>query len=191
MAGRTEMVDAAKFQTLILMGVAGSGKSTLAQHCASALGWTYLEGDDFHSDAGKQMMAAGQPLSPALRQQWVELLCQRLQQQKNQGLQTVLSYSGLIQQQRAQIRAAAAAPLFVYLHGPAAVLAERLSLRSAHFMPASMLQSQLRTMQVPVLEPDVLWLDLQLPLSAQVKRIGIALDMAEKLNDCANKITEI
>ena len=138
------MVDAAKFQTLILMGVAGSGKSTLAQHCAGALGWTYLEGDDFHSDAGKQMMAAGQPLSPALRQQWVELLCQRLQQQKNQGLQTVLSYSGLIQQQRAQIRAAAAAPLFVYLHGPAAILAERLSHRSAHFMPASMLQSQLQ-----------------------------------------------
>jgi len=114
-----------------------------------------------------------------------------LQQQKNQGLQTVLSYSGLIQQQRAQIRAAAAAPLFVYLHGPAAVLAERLSLRSAHFMPASMLQSQLRTMQVPALEPDVLWLDLQLPLSDQLKRIGIALGMAEQLNDCANKITEI
>ena len=54
------MVDAAKFQTLILMGVAGSGKSTLAQHCAGALGWTYLEGDDFHSDAGKQMMEAKQ-----------------------------------------------------------------------------------------------------------------------------------
>ena len=58
-------------------------------------------------------------------------------------------------------------------------------------MPASMLQSQLRTMQVPALEPDVLWLDLQLPLSDQLKRIGIALGMAEQLNDCANKITEI
>lgn len=164
-------------QTLILMGVAGSGKSTLARHCADALGWTYLEGDDFHSATAKQMMASGQPLTPELRQHWVGLLCQALQQQQAQGLPTVLSYSGLIQQQRAQIRAAAATPLFVYLHGPADVLAARLRGRKAHFMPESMLHSQLATMQVPVLEPDVLWLDLRLPLEQQVKSIFQALQL--------------
>ncbi len=182
------MADTAKIQTLILMGVAGSGKSTLAQQCASALGWAYLEGDDFHSDAGKQMMAAGQPLSPLLRQQWVELLCQRLQQHKNQGLQSVLSYSGLLQQQRAQVRAAAAATLFVYLYGPAEVLAARLSARTAHFMPVSMLQSQLDTMQAPAVEPDVLWLDLRLPVEEQLRHIGRALEQTDAFNDCANKM---
>ncbi|MDZ7871066.1 MAG: gluconokinase [Rheinheimera sp.] len=181
------MADTAKFQTLILMGVAGSGKSTLAQQCASALGWTHLEGDDFHSDTGKQMMAAGQPLSPLLRQQWVELLCQRLQQ-KNQRLPSVLSYSGLLQQQRAQIRAAAAAPLFVYLHGPTEVLAARLRARPAHFMPVSMLQSQLDTMQAPAVEPDVLWLDLRLPVEVQLRHISRALGHSDVFNDCANKM---
>lgn len=166
-----------KPQTLILMGVAGSGKSTLAKHCADALGWTFLEGDDFHSTTAKQMMASGQPLTPELRQHWVGLLCQALQQQQAQSRPTVLSYSGLIQQQRAQIRAAAAAPLFVYLHGPADVLAARLRARTAHFMPESMLHSQLATMQVPVLEPDVLWLDLRLTLAAQLKSIFQALQL--------------
>lgn len=172
-----------KPQTLILMGVAGSGKSTLARHCADALGWTYLEGDDFHSATAKQMMASGQPLTAELRQHWVGLLCQALQQQQASGLPTVLSYSGLIQQQRAQIRAAAAAPLFVYLHGPADVLAARLRARTAHFMPESMLHSQLATMQVPVLEPDVLWLDLRWALPEQVKRIFQAL---QRTADSAN-----
>lgn len=180
------MFRATQTQTLILMGVAGSGKSTLARHCADALGWSYLEGDDLHSAQGKQMMASGQPLTPALRQQWVGRLCLALQQQAAQGLPTVLSYSGLIQQQRAQIRAAAAAPLFVYLYGPADVLAARLRARTAHFMPESMLHSQLATMQVPALEPDVLWLDLCLPLAQQLRRIGLALGQTTLFDDCAN-----
>ncbi len=185
------MAEMAKFQTLVLMGVAGSGKSTLASHCAGALGWAYLEGDDFHSASAKQMMASGQPLTAELRQHWVDLLCQALQQLKNHGLPGVLSYSGLIQQQRAQIRAAAAAPLFVYLHGPAEVLSQRLSQRPGHFMPVSMLQSQLDTMQAPALEPDVLWLDLRLPLVTQLSQIGRALGQADAFNDCATKIPEM
>ncbi|WP_337879553.1 gluconokinase, GntK/IdnK-type [Rheinheimera sp.] len=148
------------YQSLVLMGVAGSGKSTMARLLAERLGWQCLEGDDFHSAEGKQMMAAGQPLAAALRQQWVDRLCNVLKQYQQQQKPVVLSYSGLIKTQREQIRAAAWAPLFVYLKGSAELLSQRLAERKNHFMPESMLASQLATMQEPEQEADVLILDI-------------------------------
>ena len=148
------------YQSLVLMGVAGSGKSTMARLLAEQLGWECLEGDDFHSEQGKQMMAAGQPLAADLRQQWVERLCSTLKQHQQQQQHTVLSYSGLIKTQREQIRAASWAPLFVYLKGSAELLSQRLAERKNHFMPESMLASQLATMQEPLAEADVLVLDI-------------------------------
>lgn len=160
-----------RYQTLVVMGVAGSGKSSLARALADTLGWDLLEGDDFHSEEGKHMMAAGQPLCPELRQQWVERICAQLCAQQNATRRCVLSYSGLIASQRAQIRAAAWQPLFVYLQGDATILAARLAARPNHFMPPSMLQSQLATMQEPTDDEAVQRLDLSWPLGRAVAQV--------------------
>jgi len=151
---------ATECQSLIIMGVAGSGKSTLALRLAEQLGWRYLEGDDFHSAEAKQMMACGTPITSEMRDQWVGRLCTALQECAAKQQSAVLSYSGLIRKHRERIRLAASSPQFVYLQGSAELLAERLAQRQNHFMPVSMLQSQLATMESVEQETDVLCLDI-------------------------------
>jgi carbohydrate kinase (thermoresistant glucokinase family) len=147
-------------QSLIIMGVAGSGKSTLALRLSEQLGWCYLEGDDFHSQEAKQMMASGTPITGEMRDQWVGRLCDALAECAAKQQPVVLSYSGLIRKHRERIRQAASQPLFVYLQGSAELLTERLAQRKNHFMPVSMLQSQLATMESVEQEADVLCLDI-------------------------------
>ncbi|MBU1621263.1 MAG: AAA family ATPase [Gammaproteobacteria bacterium] len=151
------------------MGVAGSGKSTLALRLAEQLGWFYLEGDDFHSLEAKQMMASGTPIRSEMRDQWVGRLCAALQDCAVKQQPVVLSYSGLIRKHREQIRLAASNPQFIYLQGSAELLAQRLAQRQNHFMPVSMLQSQLATMESVEQEADVLCLDINQSVKALVQ----------------------
>jgi len=142
-------------QTLIIMGVAGSGKSTIGKLLAAELGYQFLEGDDFHSTEAKAMMASGTPLRSDLRQAWVDRLATTLATHAAAGQSCVLSYSGLIASQRQQLRDAGSQTRFIYLQGSAELLAARLATRSGHYMPASLLQSQLDSMQSSRHEQDV------------------------------------
>ncbi|MEH8019282.1 gluconokinase, GntK/IdnK-type [Rheinheimera muenzenbergensis] len=158
-------------RTIVIMGVAGSGKSTVGSLLAQQLGWRFVEGDEFHSPQAKQMMASGIPLAEQLRDSWVRALCAELDACKAARQPCVLSYSGLIAQQRQQIRSSADNGHFFYLQGDAAVLAKRLAQRQNHFMPAAMLQSQLRTMQSCINESDITLLDIRRPVSRLVQQI--------------------
>ena len=44
------------------MGVTGAGKTTVGRLLARELGWEYVEGDDFHSEANVAKMRRGIPL---------------------------------------------------------------------------------------------------------------------------------
>ncbi|OLI70112.1 AAA family ATPase, partial [Xanthomonas oryzae] len=59
---------------IVVMGVSGSGKTTIAQALAAHYGFRFLDADDYHSVAARAQMAAGQPLTDAMRLPWVELL---------------------------------------------------------------------------------------------------------------------
>lgn len=166
---------ATECQSLIIMGVAGSGKSTLALRLAEQLGWRYLEGDDFHSAEAKQMMACGTPITSEMRDQWVGLLCSALQDCAAKQQPVVLSYSGLIRKHRERIRQAATRPQFVYLQGSAELLAQRLAQRKNHFMPVSMLQSQLATMEPVEQEADVLCLDISQSVNELMLQITLKI----------------
>ena len=165
------MQQLAALNSIIIMGVAGSGKSTVGAMLAKTLGWHFIEGDDFHSEQAKSMMAAGIPLTEALRDSWVLALCHQLQHYKSTGQQCVLSYSGLIAKHRQAIRQAGAKTQFFYLQGSEAVLSARLAARKNHFMPASMLQSQLGTMQSCDNEADICCLDISLSATQLVEHI--------------------
>jgi gluconokinase len=146
---------------VVIMGVAGSGKSTLGLAVAQRTGWPMIEGDDFHSDENKARMANGLPLRDADREAWLRDLVGELQQRKGGA---VLACSALKRKYRDMLRAASADLAFVFLEITPEEALRRVRLRSQHFFPPNLLQSQFETLESPVDEPRVLWLDARLPL---------------------------
>ena len=146
----------------VVMGVSGSGKSTVAALLAQQLGVEFVEGDAWHSPANVAKMAAGQPLTDADRQGWLEALSGRVAQAVAQGQGLVLACSALRRSYRDILRLGAPGLCFVLLHGERAVLAQRLARRQGHYMPVALLDSQLATLELPQPGENVLMADVRL-----------------------------
>jgi len=137
----------------VIMGVAGSGKSTIGAQLARALDIEFVEGDDLHPPDNVKRMAAGTALTDDDRRGWLIAIAARLREAKRAGVGLVASCSALKRSYRDVLRSGGAADVrFVYLAGSRALLAERLATRRGHFMPASLLESQLSTLEEP--SPD-------------------------------------
>lgn len=157
---------------ILVMGVCGCGKSSLGQGLAQALGLDFLEGDDLHPEANVRLMAAGTPLTDADRAGWLDALAERLAAvPAGQGV--VLACSALKRAYRDRLRQAAPGLETVYLHGDAALLARRLQARQGHYMPASLLPSQLATLEPPTADEHPVVLDVA-PPRAQVLAQALA-----------------
>lgn len=144
---------------LVVMGVSGCGKSTLGQALAGALGLPFVEGDELHPARNVERMAAGIALTDVDRQGWLEAIAQKLRNASEQGQGLVVSCSALKRRYRDLLRSGAPDLRFVHLHGAPELLAARLSARSGHYMPASLLQSQLETLELPGVDEAVLRID--------------------------------
>src|SRR5881628_2768493 len=137
----------------VIMGVAGSGKSVIGEQLARALDVAFVEGDDLHPSENKRRMAAGIPLTDADRQDWLQAIAARLRHAHEENLGLVATCSALKRGYRDLLRTAGAPDAqLVYLAGPRALIAERLAQRRGHFMPLSLLESQLATLEEPA--PD-------------------------------------
>jgi gluconokinase len=134
------------------MGVSGSGKSVIGSAFARVLGVDFVEGDDYHTAANVARMASGVPLTDADRAEWLRSLALRIGEAKDSETGLVVSCSALKRSYRDILRAAANELRFVFLNGPRALLAERLASRRGHYMPPSLLESQLATLEKP--SPD-------------------------------------
>lgn len=133
------------------MGVAASGKSSVGGALAQALHWIFYEGDDFHSAANKAKMASGAPLTDADRQPWLESLSSLIGDVIRHGSHAVLACSALKSAYREALIPDGAPPgavRFVFLNVPRDELEARLTHRK-HFFPASLLDSQLETLEAP------------------------------------------
>lgn len=133
----------------VIMGVAGSGKTLIGSRLALALGIPFLEGDDLHPAENRARMAAGIPLTDADRAGWLATIATRIIEARAAGLGLVVSCSALKRSYRDVLRAADPDLRFIHLSGSRALIAERLANRTGHFMPPSMLDSQLATLEQP------------------------------------------
>jgi carbohydrate kinase (thermoresistant glucokinase family) len=139
------------------MGVSGCGKSTVGALLAHSLRVPFLEGDAFHPPANVARMAAGIALTDADREGWLHTLAEQLKRHAASG--AVLSCSALKRRYRDTLRHAAPDLALIHLSGQPAVLAQRMAGRSGHYMPPSLLASQLATLEPPQPDEHALVLD--------------------------------
>lgn len=132
---------------LVVMGVSGAGKSTVAVRLAESLGWDFAEGDEMHPAANVAKMAAGEPLSDSDREPWLARVAQWIDEEIAAGRHGVVTCSALKRSYRDLLRRPEV--LFVYLAVPRAELERRLARRRDHYMPASLLDSQLAALEPP------------------------------------------
>ncbi|MDR6990281.1 gluconokinase, GntK/IdnK-type [Luteimonas sp. 3794] len=160
-------------QAVIAMGVSGSGKTTLARLLAEAWQATFLDADDIHDDAARARMAAGLPLTDAMRDPWVARIADELTRRVANGERVVLAFSGLRRRHRDRLRETGLPLRFLFLHGDKTLIAARMQARSGHYMPASLLDSQFETLEMPAGEADVVTLAIDRP-PAEMLRDALA-----------------
>lgn len=135
------------YPPMIVMGVSGSGKSTVGELLAKRLGMNFIDGDDLHPAANKQKMADGHPLNDADRQPWLECIGARLAETSASGTNVVIACSALKRSYRDLLRTAEPHTLFVHLDGASQLIQHRLDERNHEYMPPTLLESQLSTLE--------------------------------------------
>ncbi|KAI8883679.1 shikimate kinase [Backusella circina FSU 941] len=145
----------------ILMGTAGCGKTSIAEEMQKILGCSYVEGDSFHPKSNVDKMASGHPLDDDDRWPWLHNIRDHIVEQANsvKGLDmkspsraVIVTCSALKKVYRDILRdipVILGLVTFVYLKGTHELLLKRIQSRTGHFMPPSMLQSQLDTLEEP------------------------------------------
>lgn len=133
--------------TLVLMGVSGVGKSSVAAELATRLGGEFTEGDDFHSELNRKKMADGHPLDDEDRWPWLRSIADWIGRQEEADRPAVVTCSALKRSYRDLLRDGHPSVRFVHLKAPPGLIAERVQARRGHYMPPSLLESQLVTLE--------------------------------------------
>ncbi len=169
---------------ITVMGVSGSGKSTLGALLARQLGCTFLEGDSFHSAQNVEKMRHGTPLTDADRWPWLDRLGTTMQEAVGQDGLVVAACSALRRAYRERLAASAHQPMvFVLLNTSAAELTRRLEGRPDHYMPSSLLDSQLATLEVPGPDEQALVLDASASPEALSQQVMAWLKAQKKIGE--------
>lgn len=137
---------------LVIMGAAGSGKTTVSTTLSEHLGWIAAEADEFHPPANIAAMTAGIPLTDEDRWPWLESIQAWMSAQAKNGRSTVIACSALKRSYRGVLSRAEGRVQFVHLDGAPEVLSDRMVTRRGHWMPVSLLPSQLAALEP--LDPD-------------------------------------
>lgn len=159
--------------SIIVMGVSGSGKSSVGERIAKAYGYPFIEGDALHPPDNIKKMSKGIPLTDDDRWPWLAAIGRKLAESSGPA---VVACSALKVSYRQKLRESAPEGLaFVHLHGAEAVLADRMQHRTGHFMPASLLRTQLATLEDPTGETNTVTIDIDQALDAIVDEALAAL----------------
>lgn len=135
---------------IVLMGVSGAGKSTIGVRLAQQLGRAFLEGDAFHPPANVEKMRQSVPLDDDDRLPWLSAIAAAIDVARREGRQVVVTCSALKRSYRRVLSAGHDDVAFIYLKGDKDLIAERLGVRSGHFMPPQLLDSQFAALEEPM-----------------------------------------
>src|SRR4051812_35067916 len=150
------------------MGAAGAGKSTVGRALAGALGWRFVEGDDYHTSANVAKMRSGVPLTDADRAPWLAAVPDVIAAAVDRPEPLIVACSALQERYRAVLRGGLRGVRFVYLQADEATLRERLIARTAHFAGPALVASQLATLEEP---DDALSVDATRPVASIVDAV--------------------
>jgi gluconokinase len=166
-------------EAYVVMGVSGCGKSSVGEAIAAHLGIAFIEGDALHPASNIARMSEGIPLTDEDRFPWLDIIGREIAAAVAGGNGIVVSCSALKKIYRDRLRAFAGGRLtFVFLDGSEELLAGRLSARKGHFMPASLLRSQLATLEDPTGEDGVLSVDIS---GTQTEVLEIAIEQVMRI----------
>lgn len=164
------------FRKIVVMGPSGSGKSTLARALAHDLRFHFIEGDDFHPAENKAKMARGDPLTDADRAPFLDGVGEAL---ANAQSGAVASCSALRRAYRDRLRQLAGRLFFVLPEVPCEELRRRLEERPDSFMPASLLPSQLATLEPLAEDEEGMRIDGTRPVADEIRRIRGRIGVSE------------
>lgn len=157
---------------VVLIGVSGSGKSTVARRLAPALQATFIEGDEYHSSANIAKMRSGTPLTDADRWPWLDALGHAVAEHGATGRSVVVACSALRRVYRDRLAYAARCQVtFIHLTIDPGILRARMQARHQHFMPSSLLESQLKTLE-PLQDDE---------LGTEIAETGTALQTVQRI----------
>jgi len=166
-------------RAILVMGVSGSGKSTFGPALAQALAYRFIEGDDLHPTANVEKMQSGIPLNDEDRRPWLQRVADELRQAALAG-GGVAACSALKRRYRDLIRGRARMPVTIFdLDLSREALHSRMEQRRGHFMPPSLLDSQLATLEPPAPEEGVIRINAALSTDDQVTAAMAALWVKE------------
>lgn len=159
---------------VVVMGVTATGKSAVGTRVAERLDMAYIEGDAFHPEANIAKMSAGEPLTDEDRQPWLETLADMLAENRESGTASVMGCSALRRRYRDILRGQGSVH-FLHLTAPFDVLLDRMKHRE-HFMPPSLLQSQIDTLEPLEDDESGVVLDVDAPLDEVVDAAVAAVE---------------
>jgi carbohydrate kinase (thermoresistant glucokinase family) len=165
-----------RLNVIVMGGVAGSGKSTVGAALARRFGWVYAEADEFHPASNIEKMSAGIPLTDEDRAPWLEKIAAYISDICARNEHAVVSCSALKRAYRKTlIGAHSAQAQVVLLNGGESQIAARLQSRHGHFMPATLLKSQIATLELPSDPADAIVVPVGGTIGDVVDRVVAAL----------------
>lgn len=141
---------------IVVMGVSGSGKSTVGAALAERIGFAFEDGDAYHPESNVAKMHAGIPLTDDDRWPWLRAIAAAIDRKAEAQTPVIIACSALKRSYRDILVHGRDDVRIVYLKGTQDLIAQRLSHRDHHFMPASLLDSQFATLEEPAPDKGVI-----------------------------------
>ncbi len=162
-------------RALVVMGVCGAGKTEIGRRLAEALRWGFLDADDFHPPANVEKMRSGTPLTDADRWPWLDALAASLRDATAGRGNTVLACSALARRYRERLGLPHPRIRLVHLDDPSGIIRKRMERRAGHFMPTTLLASQLTLLEQPAQDERPIIVDVANEPEALVRAIVASL----------------